>query len=95
MRRNVNIEDEIAVVGQSPFFESVEFRRSDLNCVPHELDGGKSLAVDLRTLTTRRADPVADRTRQVNGLPALERALEPTDRGPLVLLTGYQTPAAI
>lgn len=46
---------------------------------------------------------VADRTRQINRLraqlleisPALERALELTNKGPVVLLCGYQTPAAI
>jgi transposase len=64
---------------------------------------GDDIAVDLRTLTTRRADLVADRTRQINRLraqlleifPALERALDLTDKGPVMLLTGYQTPAAI
>ncbi|MGW7304037.1 IS110 family transposase [Streptomyces sp. NPDC054835] len=64
---------------------------------------GDEIAVDLRTLTTRRADLVADRTRQINRLraqlleifPALERALDLTNKGPVMLLTGYQTPAAI
>jgi transposase len=64
---------------------------------------GDDIAVDLRTLTTRRADLVADRTRQINRLraqlleifSALERALDLTDKGPVMLLTGYQTPAAI
>ncbi|WP_446447152.1 IS110 family transposase [Streptomyces gardneri] len=64
---------------------------------------GDEIAVDVRTLTTRRTDLVADRTRQINRLraqlleicPALERALELTNKGPVVLLTGYQTPAAI
>jgi transposase len=64
---------------------------------------GDDIAVDLRILTARRADLVADRTRQINRLraqlveicPALERALDVTNRGPVVLLTGYQTPAAI
>jgi transposase len=64
---------------------------------------GDDIAVDLRTLTTRRADLVADRTRQINRLraqlleifPALERALDRTNKGPVMLLTGYQTPAAI
>lgn len=51
----------------------------------------------------RRMDLVADRTRTVNRLraqlsgifPGLERALDLTNKGPLTLLTGYQTPAAI
>ncbi|MGP4053030.1 IS110 family transposase [Streptomyces sp. 2A115] len=64
---------------------------------------GDEIAVDLRTLTTRRLDVVFDRTRQINRLraqlveifPALERALDLTNKGPITLLTGYQTPAAI
>ncbi|WP_371502896.1 IS110 family transposase [Kitasatospora sp. NBC_00374] len=64
---------------------------------------GDEVAVDLRTLTAHRTDLVCDRTRQINRLraqlleifPALERALELTNKGPVVLLTGYQTPAAI
>jgi transposase len=64
---------------------------------------GDEVAVDLRTLTTRRTDLVADRTRQINRLraqllevfPALERELELTNKGPVMLLTGYQAPAAI
>ncbi len=64
---------------------------------------GDDIAIDLRILTARRADVVADRTRQINRLraqlleicPALERALDLTNRGPVLLLTGYQTPAAI
>ena len=64
---------------------------------------GDEIAVDVRTLTTRRTDVVADRTRQINRLraqlleicPALERVLDLTNQGPVLLLTGYQTPAAI
>lgn len=59
--------------------------------------------IELELLTGRRTDLVAERTRTVNRLrsiltglfPALERALEVTNVGPLVLLSGYQTPAAI
>ena len=48
-------------------------------------------------------DLVADRTRTVNRLraqltgifPGLERALDLTNTGPLTLLSGYQTPAAL
>ncbi|MFF3920564.1 transposase [Streptomyces sp. NPDC001852] len=58
---------------------------------------------DLKTLTGRRMDLVAYRTRTVNRLraqltgvfPGLERALELTNTGPLTLLSGYQTPTAI
>ncbi len=73
--------------------------RNDLG----QLRPGDEIAVDVRTLTTRRADVVADRTRQINRLhaqlleifPALERALDLTNQGPVVLLTGFQTPDAI
>ncbi|MGC4984689.1 IS110 family transposase [Streptomyces sp. DT193] len=64
---------------------------------------GDEIAVDLRTLTARRLDLVNDRTRQTNRLraqlleffPALERGLNLSKKGPVVLLTGYQVPAAI
>ncbi|WP_405961187.1 IS110 family transposase [Streptomyces sp. NBC_00024] len=59
--------------------------------------------IELRLHTSHRIDLVGDRTRTINRLrgtllsmfPALERALELTNAGPLVLLTGYQTPAAL
>jgi transposase len=61
------------------------------------------LVVELRMLVARRQDLVSDRTRAVNRLhdrllaisPALERVLDLGNRGPLVLLTGFQTPAAL
>jgi transposase len=64
---------------------------------------GDTLTVELQLLTSRRADLVADRTRAINRLrglltgifPALERALDLTRTGPLVLVGGYQTPAAL
>ncbi|MFE4578552.1 IS110 family RNA-guided transposase [Streptomyces chartreusis] len=64
---------------------------------------GDEAAIELKLLTARRLDLVEDRTRAVNRLrgtlmsmfPALERALDVTNTGPLKLLTGYQTPAAI
>ncbi|MFI8836338.1 IS110 family transposase [Streptomyces afghaniensis] len=64
---------------------------------------GDQVAVALRILTGRRLVLVNDRTRQINRLreqlleifPALERALSRKGRGLVVLLTGYQTPAAI
>ncbi|MEU5431706.1 IS110 family transposase [Streptomyces olivoreticuli] len=60
-------------------------------------------AIELRILTNRRADLNADRTRRINRLrgqltsifPALERSLDLGNVGPLILLTGYQTPAAL
>ncbi|MER6076650.1 IS110 family transposase, partial [Streptomyces sp. NPDC001817] len=59
--------------------------------------------VELRLLTEHRADLARDRTRTINRLksllnrmfPALERVLDLATAGPLVLLAGYQTPAAI
>ncbi|WP_154760663.1 IS110 family transposase [Amycolatopsis pithecellobii] len=61
------------------------------------------LIVELRMLIARRRDLAGDRVRLVNRLheqllgisPALERFLDLTNRGPLVLLTHVQTPAAL
>jgi transposase len=69
----------------------------------HPIPTGDEAVIDLKVLTGRRMDLVADRTRTVNRLraqltgifPGLERALDLTNKGPLTLLTGYQTPAAI
>ncbi len=63
-----------------------------------------ALVTELRLLVAHRTDLVADRVRMVNRLrdvlsgyfPALERAFDYAhSRGALVLLTGYQTPAAV
>ncbi len=68
------------------------------------IDVPAQLAADLALLTGHRADLVADRVRMINRLrdvltgvfPALERAFDySAHKGALVLLTGYQTPAAI
>jgi transposase len=67
------------------------------------LRAGDEIAVDLRTLTNRRTDLVCDRTRQINRIrhqlleyfPALERSLDLSRKGHLLLLTGYQTPDSI
>jgi len=65
------------------------------------LRAGDDIAVELRILTSRRTDLVADRTRAVNRLraqlleyfPALERAFDYSNsKAALILLTGYQTP---
>jgi transposase len=62
---------------------------------------GDDIAVELRILTSRRADLVADRTRAINRMraqlleyfPALERAFDyGQSKAALMLLTGYQTP---
>lgn len=73
--------------------------RNDL--LPVRLDA--EAVIELRLLTEHRANLVADRTRVINRLrallnsmfPALERALDLGNTGPLRLLAGYQTPAAI
>jgi transposase len=68
------------------------------------IDVPAQLAADLALLTAHRSDLVADRVRMINRLrdvltgvfPALERAFDySSQKGALVLLTGYQTPAAI
>ncbi|WP_134731611.1 IS110 family transposase [Amycolatopsis nivea] len=68
------------------------------------IDVPAQLAADLGLLTAHRSDLVADRVRLINRLrdvltgvsPALERAFDySAHKGALVLLTGYQTPAAI
>jgi hypothetical protein len=59
--------------------------------------------VRLRLLTVYRADLAADRIRSINRLrglllgtfPALERVLDFTNQGPLILIGGFQTPTAI
>ncbi|MER5619000.1 IS110 family transposase [Streptomyces sp. NPDC002215] len=69
----------------------------------HPLRAGDETVTDLKILTGRRMDLVADGTRTVNRLrgqltgifPGLERELDLTNTGPLTLLTGYQTPAAL
>lgn len=68
------------------------------------VDVPAQLAADLALLTGRRTDLIADRVRMINRLrdvltgifPALERAFDySAHKGALVLLTGYQTPAAL
>ncbi len=63
----------------------------------------EDLLVSLRMLVERRKDLVADRTRSITRLrsvlitvfPGIERALKLNNKGPLVLLTHYQTPESI
>ncbi|AIV33297.1 IS110 family transposase [Streptomyces coelicoflavus] len=68
------------------------------------IDVPAQLAAELALLTAHRSDLVADRVRMINRLrdvltgvfPALERSFDySAHKGALVLLTGYQTPAAI
>lgn len=65
------------------------------------LRAGDDIAVELRILTGRRTDLVADRTRAINRLraqlldyfPALERAFDYSNsKAALLLLSSYQTP---
>lgn len=61
------------------------------------------IVADLRILTARREDLMADWVRDINRLrellagifPSLERAFDYSTRSALILLTGYCTPAAI
>jgi transposase len=67
------------------------------------LEPGEELVTELRMLTARRAGLTAGRTRAISRLratllevsPALERALDWRCTGPLILISGYPTPAAI
>ncbi|UIJ59432.1 IS110 family transposase [Amycolatopsis acidiphila] len=69
----------------------------------HPIRPGDEITTELKLLTGRRTDLVHDRTRTISRLrelltsifPGLERVLDVTNTGPLVLLTGYQTPAAL
>jgi transposase len=73
--------------------------RSDLN----ELEPGEEEVAQLRILLGRRRDLVVDQNRTITRLgeallllsPALERALDLNRRGPLTLLTHYQSPAQL
>jgi transposase len=70
--------------------------RSDLG----ELEPGEEEVAELRILLGRRRDLVTDQNRAITRLgeallslsPALERALDLNRRGPLTLLTRYQSP---
>ncbi|MDX6584865.1 MAG: hypothetical protein QOI10_4049 [Solirubrobacterales bacterium] len=73
--------------------------RGDLTVVT----ASDELVVELTRLTAHREDLMADWVRGVNRLrdlltsifPALERAFDYSNRSPLVLLTGFQTPESI
>jgi transposase len=73
--------------------------RPDLN----ELEPGEEEVAQLRILLGRRRDLVVDQNRTITRLgeallllsPALERALDLNRRGPLTLLTHYQSPAQL
>jgi transposase len=73
--------------------------RSDLG----ELAPGEQEIAELQLLLGRRRDLITDRSRTITRLreallslfPALERALDLNSKGPLILLTHYQTPAKL
>ena len=68
-----------------------------------ELTAEEGELAELQLLLARRRDLVTDQTRSINRLrdtllssfPALERALDLTNQGALILVCHYQTPAAI
>jgi hypothetical protein len=73
--------------------------RSDLG----ELTPSEQELSELRLLLGRRRDLITDRSRTITRLretllcsfPALERALDSNSKGPLILLSHYQTPAQL
>jgi transposase len=73
--------------------------RSDLS----ELKAGEQEIAELQLLLGRRRDLITDKSRTITRLreallslfPALERALDLNSKGPLTLLTHYQTPAQL
>ena len=66
-----------------------------------ELEAGEQQIGELQLLLARRRDLITDQSRTITRLrgmllslfPALERALDLNSKGPLTLLTHYQTPA--
>jgi transposase len=73
--------------------------RSELS----ELRAGEQELAELQLLLARRRDLIIDQGRTITRLrevllslfPALERALDLNSKGPLILLTHYQTPARL
>jgi transposase len=68
-----------------------------------ELKPGEAEIAELQLLLARRRDLITDKSRTITRLretlvslfPALERALDLNSKGPLTLLTHYQTPAQL
>ena len=68
-----------------------------------ELEAGEQEIAELQLLLARRRDLITDQGRIITRLreallslfPALERALDLNGKGPLILLTHYQTPAQL
>jgi transposase len=67
-----------------------------------ELEAGEQQIAELQLLLARRRDLITDQSRTIARLremllslfPALERALDLNSKGPLTLLTHYQSPAS-
>ena len=67
------------------------------------LQAGEQEIAELQLLLARRRDLITDQSRTITRLremllslfPALERALDLNSKGPLTLLTHYQTPAQL
>jgi transposase len=68
-----------------------------------ELEAGEQQITELQLLLARRRDLITDQSRTITRLrgmllslfPALERALDLNSKGPLTLLTHYQSPAQL
>jgi hypothetical protein len=68
-----------------------------------ELEAGEQEIAELQLLLARRRDLITDQGRTITRLreallslfPALERALDLNGKGPLILLTHYQSPAQL
>ncbi len=68
-----------------------------------ELEAGEQELAELQLLLARRRDLITDQSRTITRLremllslfPALERALDLNSKGPLTLLTHYQSPAQL
>ena len=68
-----------------------------------ELRAGEEEIAELQLLLGRRRDLITDQSRTITRFreallslfPALERALDLNRRGPLILLTHYQSPAQL
>jgi len=68
-----------------------------------ELEAGEQQIAELQLLLARRRDLITDQSRTITRLrgmllslfPALERALDLNSKGPLTLLTHYQSPAQL
>ncbi|MFI6518408.1 IS110 family transposase [Spirillospora sp. NPDC050679] len=99
--RKTDAKDAYVIADQARMDQSRPNDKTTRKTIPVRLP--EELGAELKVLNAHREDLVADRIRVINRLrdrllgyfPALERALDYRMRGPLTLLTGYQTPAAL